>query len=77
MQPIQAGSKIGKVRSGYVVLPFPDRVTTSVTHRWQVTFGDNRDAVSIANNLMGVVERFMEELLGAFEEHLPERFKSA
>jgi hypothetical protein len=77
MQPIQAGSKIGKVRSGHVVLPFPDRVTTSVTHRWQLTFGDNRDAVSFANSLMGAVERFMEELLSAFEEHFPERFKSA
>jgi hypothetical protein len=77
MQPIQAGSKTGKVRSGHVVLPFPDRVTTSVTHRWQLTFGDNRDAVSFANSLIGAVERFMEELLSAFEEHLPERFKSA
>jgi hypothetical protein len=77
MQPIQAGSKSGRVRSGHVVLPFPDRVTASVTHRWQLTFNDNRDAVSFANSLMGSVERFMDELLSAFEEHLPDRFKSA
>jgi hypothetical protein len=77
MQPIQAGSKSGDVRSGHVILPFPDRVTTSVTHRWQLTFDDNRDAVSFANSLMKAVERFMDELLSAFEEHLPERFKSA
>jgi hypothetical protein len=77
MQPIQAGTKSGKVRSGHIVLPFPDRVTTPVVHRVQLTFNDNRDAVSFANRIMGAVERFMEELLSAFEEHLPERFKSA
>ena len=77
MQPIQAGSKSGSVRSGRVVLPFPDRVTAPVTHRWQLTFNDNRDAVSFADGLMATVERFMDELLSAFEEHLPERFKSA
>jgi hypothetical protein len=77
MQPIQAGSKSGRVRSGRVVLRFPDRVTASVTHRWQLTFNDNRDAVSFADSLMDAVERFMNELLSAFEEHLPERFKSA
>jgi hypothetical protein len=77
MQPIQAGSKSGRIRSGRVVLPFPDRVTASVSHRWQLTFNDNRDAVSVADGLMRAVERFMDELLSAFEEHLPERFKSA
>jgi hypothetical protein len=77
MQPIQAGSKSGRVRSGQVVLPFPDRATAPVSHRWQLTFNDNRDAVSFADNLMEAVERFMDELLRAFEEHLPDRFKSA
>jgi hypothetical protein len=77
MQSIQAGSKSGSVRSGHVVLPFPDRVTAPVSHRWQLTFNDNRDAVSFADSLMRAVERFMDELLSAFEEHLPERFKSA
>jgi hypothetical protein len=66
MQPIQAGSKSGRIRSGRVVLPFPDRVTASVSHRWQLTFNDNRDAVSVVDSLMRVVERFMDELLSAF-----------
>jgi hypothetical protein len=77
MQPIQAGSKSGRVRSSRVVLRFPDRVTAPVTHRWQLTFKDDRDAVSFADSLMEAVERFMDELLSAFEERLPERFKSA
>jgi hypothetical protein len=55
----------------------PHRVTASVTHGWQLTFNDNRDAVSFADLLMEAVERLMDELLSAFEEHLPERFKSA
>jgi hypothetical protein len=77
MQPIQAGTKRGTVRSGHIVLPFPDRVMMPVIHRVQLTFNDNRDAVSFANRIMGAVECFMEELFSAFEEHLPERFKSA
>jgi hypothetical protein len=77
MQSIQAGSKHGRIRSGRVVLPFPDRVTAPVTHRWQLTFSGNRDAVSFADGLMAGVERFMDDLLSAFEKHVPERFKTA
>jgi hypothetical protein len=77
MQSIQAGSKNGRIRSGRVVLPFPDRVTAPVTHRWQLTFNGNRDAVSFADGLMAGVERFMDDLLSAFEKHVPERFKTA
>jgi hypothetical protein len=75
MQPIQAGSKNGRMRSGRIVLPFPDRVAAPVSHRWQLTYNDNRDAVSFADGLMAAVERFMDELISAFEEHVPERFK--
>jgi hypothetical protein len=77
MQSMQAGSKHGRVRSGRIVLPFPDRVTAPVAHRWQLTFSENRDAVSFADGLMMAVERFMDELLSAFEKYLPERFKTA
>jgi hypothetical protein len=77
MQSSQAGSKRGRIRSGKVVLPFPDRVTEPVSHRWQMTYNDGRDAVSFADTLMAAVERFMEETIGAFETHLPERFKTS
>jgi hypothetical protein len=76
MQPIQAGSKIGRMRAGRIVLPFPDRITAPVSHRGQLTYHDNRDAVSFADGLMAAVERFMDELISALEEHLPERFKT-
>ena len=77
MQSIQAGSKLGRMRSGRIILPFPDQVTAQVSHRWQLTYNENRDAVSFADALMAAVERFMDELIRAFEEHLPERFKTA
>jgi hypothetical protein len=77
MQSMHAGSKAGRVRSGRVVLPFPDRVIERVSHRWQLTYRDNRDAVSFADDLMAAVERFMDELISAFEKHVPERFKTA
>jgi hypothetical protein len=77
MQPIQAGSKRGEVRSGRVVLPFPDRVSTSVSHRWQLTYNDNRDAMSFADGLMAAVERFMDEMISALEQYVPERFRTA
>jgi hypothetical protein len=77
MQSTQAGSKLGRMRSGRIVLPFPDQVTAPVSHRHQLTYDENRDVVSFADGLMAAVERFMDELMRAFEEHLPERFKIA
>jgi hypothetical protein len=75
MQSSQAGSKSGTVRSGNVVLPFPDRVTDSVAHRWELTYNQGRDAASFASTIMAAIERFMDELISALEMHVPERFK--
>jgi len=77
MQSIQAGSKGGRVRAGRVLLPFPDKVDGPITHRWQLTFKHDRDALSFVDHLMESVELFMEEMLGAFEQHVPERFRSS
>ena len=77
VQSSQAGSKLGRMRSGRIVLPFPDQVTAPVRHRWQLTYDEDRDVVSFADGLMAAVERFMDELIRAFEEHVPERFRTA
>jgi hypothetical protein len=77
MQRTQAGTPRARVSSGQLILPFPDRLTGWVSHRWQLTYADSRDAVSYADSLMAAVERFMDEMLTAFEHHLPERFKIA
>ena len=75
MQSMHAGSKGGLVRSGEIVLRFPDRVKEAVGHRWQLPYDDDRDGVAFANALMVGVERFMDELIAAFENHVPDRFK--
>ena len=75
VQSIHPGTPVCKVRSGRIVLPFPDKITKRVAHRIELTYADNREAVSFADDLMRSVERFMDEMLGAFEKYLPERFK--
>ncbi|MEU4536202.1 hypothetical protein AB0G15_15190 [Streptosporangium sp. NPDC023825] len=76
MQSSRAGTKSGVLRKGQIFLPFPDPVTDKIKHRWQLTYDKKRDGVRFADNLMRGVERFMDEMLDAFEEHLPERYKS-
>jgi hypothetical protein len=75
MQPYRAGSKGGRIRSGRVVLEFPDPVSSSIDHQLQLTFNTHRDGAVFADEVMAAVTRFMEELITAFEEHVPERFK--
>jgi hypothetical protein len=58
-----------EVRGGQLVLRFPDRLTQPVSHRWQLTYNEDREARSYADGLGRRVERFMDELLTAFEEH--------
>jgi hypothetical protein len=59
-----------EVRGRQLVLRFPDRLTQPVGHRWQLTYNENREARSYADGLVRGVERFMDELLTAFEEHV-------
>lgn len=76
MQSSQAGSKGGRMHSGQVILRFPDHVSARIDHRWQLTYTQGRDAMSFADGLMAAVERFMDEMILAFEKNLPQRFKS-
>jgi hypothetical protein len=62
------------MRSGQIILPFPDAVTAPVDHRWLLTYIEGRDAVSFADSLMAAVARFMDEMIQAFEQNVPERF---
>lgn len=76
MQSVQAGTKAATIHAGRLLLPFPDRVDEPISHRWQLTFTTNRDAASFADHLMESVELFMDEMLGAFEQHVPDRFRA-
>jgi hypothetical protein len=75
MQSSQPGSKMASLRAGRVILRFPDRVAGYVDHRSQLTYNDGRDGESFADSLMRAVERFVEELIRAFDTHGPARFK--
>jgi hypothetical protein len=76
MQPTQTGSRGASVRSGKLVLRFPDPVTGRISHRWELTFDAGRESTTYADGLMAAVDRFMEEMFQAFEQHVPERFKA-
>jgi hypothetical protein len=76
MQPVPAGTKSARVRAGKVILPFPDKVTSTVSHRSELTYKDRRDGVTFADDLSSAMELFMDAMLTAFETHLPERFRS-
>jgi hypothetical protein len=41
-----------------------------------LTYEHGRDGVSFADDLMESVARFMEDLLQAFEDHVPTRFRN-
>jgi hypothetical protein len=76
MQSTQAGSKVGRIENGQVILPFPDQITERINHRWELTYSDGRDAVSFADALMESVATFMDAMLAAFQKNLPERFRN-
>ncbi len=76
MQSTQAGTPRARVRSGQLVLLFPDRLTGWVSHRWQLTYVDGRDAVSYADSLMEAVERFMDEMLTTLNSTCPRASRS-
>ena len=40
------------------------------------SYNDGRDAVAYADGLMRAVEQFMDEMLSAFELHVPARFQA-
>jgi hypothetical protein len=75
MQPYRASSKGGHIRSGRVILEFPDPVSGYIDHQLQLTFDTGRDGISFADAIMVAVSRFMDELITAFEQYVPERFK--
>ncbi len=74
-QPIMLGTKSARVRNGRVVLDFPDRITTLIHHRVELTYNDGRDGVTFADDTMSAVERFMNEMFDAFENNIPPRLR--
>jgi hypothetical protein len=55
MHSTKAGSVQARVRDGQLVLHFPDRVAGWISHRWQLSYSQGRDAVAYADSLMRAV----------------------
>jgi hypothetical protein len=72
--PISLGSKMARVRNGRVGLDFPDTVAAPIHSSLELTYSSQRDGVDIATAIMTAVERFMDEMLTAFEANVPPRF---
>jgi hypothetical protein len=60
---------------GRVRFLLPDRPRRRVWSWEEFTHRENRDARTVAGDLLGRVERFMDRLLTSFEQHVPERFR--
>jgi hypothetical protein len=75
MQPLRSGTRGGRIRAGKVILEFPDPVKGVIDHQLQLTYDQGRDASTFADEVMVAVERFMNELITAFEQYFPERLK--
>lgn len=61
-------------RNGQVRFLLPDRPERRLWSWEEFTYRQNRDARSVAVDLLGRVERFMEGLLTTLEQHVPQRF---
>jgi hypothetical protein len=75
MQPLRPGSRSARVFDGKVALPFPDPVSRVIDHQVQLTYDDGRDAATFADEVLDAVARFMNEIIAAFEQYIPARFK--
>jgi hypothetical protein len=60
---------------GRVRFRLPDRPGDRVWSWEEFTYRQDRDAGTVASDLLGRVERFMDGLLTSFEQHVPERFR--
>lgn len=75
MQSMVGGTKNARVVGERLILPFPDPVQAPISHRWQLTYRQGRDARVVIPSLMLAVERFMDELIEILERNLPARFR--
>jgi hypothetical protein len=61
--------------NGRVRFLLPDRPGDKIWSWEEFTYRHNRDAAAVAVDLLERVERFMDNLLTSFEQHVPRRFR--
>ena len=62
-------------RDGRVRFLLPDRPGRRLWSWEEFTYRENRDARTVAVDLLGRVERFMDGVLTSLEQHVPQRFR--
>ena len=70
------GSRTGEIRSSRVALPFADPVHGPISHRWRLNYVEGRDGVAFADDVLEAVAQFMDEMIIALEDYLPDRLKN-
>jgi hypothetical protein len=77
-QNVEAGSRVARPGgpNGELKIRFPDKMTSRVNHRSQLTYAGGRDVVSVVDQAMDGAVSFMESMIDAFEIHYPERFRT-
>jgi hypothetical protein len=73
--PLYLGTRNAHVTDGHVWLRFPDAATRPIFSSIELTYKDNRDGLTVANSVMDAVERFIDEMLTAFEANVPPRLQ--
>jgi hypothetical protein len=61
---------------GSIRVPFPDPSSTPIRTWHAFEYALDRDMRSYADDLMSAVQQLIDAVLTAFEEHLPERFRT-
>jgi hypothetical protein len=61
--------------AGGVVLPIPDAPSHPVSHWYLLTWNQNRDGFTFAEELWQAIQTFIDDLLDAFEKAVPKRLR--
>ncbi len=64
-----------RVVNNRLELPIPNRVTAPVKHHWDLSYSDGRTLSTYVEAATSIVVTFMNALLDAFDEELPDRVR--
>jgi hypothetical protein len=72
------GSPRAEVKpDGRIWVQLPDPPTTHITTWEEYDYTQQRDMATYAEDMMEAVERIIDEILAAFADHVPERFRGS
>jgi hypothetical protein len=60
---------------GKVISPLPDEAISAIYHVDMLTWNDDRDALTFADELWSSIEQFVDNMITAFEKAVPKRLR--